>query len=477
MPLFSKNATARAAATAAGTAAFYPAAERYAQGMTPKLLRMIRDDATTGLPDAVRYSKLSLTFGEEVTGNTHAQDAHALQKTQGKALNHCRKFDMADIFLEFPKLDFSTPNTPDYDNTTSPTMDLFTSYDSITVEQVATTISYIRMWSEDDLFKRLQDDLAWSAIFFLRSCSAAGDLEDEVHDTYNSMVATNPLVAGGPLVLRIILDKIARSDAVTLDALASSFKTIKIAGIPGENVELLCKQLRCFLERLSLTKKLPNLLETTLCDIFQTSSTSSFNDTFKSKRQLLLEEPSKYSWKDLLTSAKTIYSTMHLLNEWNSTNSDADSFFQIDSRRRGNRHDNNNNNNHNNDGARDTDSVRESPLFIYPNPQKGDRKISDDPKRWVKELNGEEVHWCGKCNQGNGRWTNGTRRHFTDEHRGRGGNARANLVGYPDDASATASIPPPPTITTPGPTSTSPPIPDANSGSFSAALTRLTNST
>ena len=114
---------------------------------------------------------------------------------------------MADIFLEFPRMDFTDPNVPTYDATTTPTMNLFDSYGLITVDEVVATISYIRLWSPTDLFKRLKDDLSWSAIFFLYSCFHFADLKDEVHDTYTSMVADDPLFARGPLVLRILLEK------------------------------------------------------------------------------------------------------------------------------------------------------------------------------------------------------------------------------------------------------------------------------
>ena len=454
MPLFNVVSTnARADGDAAGASAFYPHTQRY---VIPRdLFRKIREEATTGLTEAHQYSKLSLTFGEEKSGSANVQDAHTLSKTQQKALNHCRKFDMAEIFTEFPRLDFTDPENPTYDPTVNGTMNLFTSFDTISIDQVAATIVFMRRFSEDDLFVRIQDDLSWSSMFFLQSCSPNDQFRDEVHDTYNNIVDANSLTVGGPLVLRILLDKISNSDAVTLDALASSFKTTRISDIPGENVELLCKQLTSFLERLEMTGKLPNLLEISLCEIFQTSSTENFNNAFKHKKQSLFEDSNLFQWRDLVESAKSIYTRMNLVNEWNAPK-DSGSFFQA-----GTHGDRRPDSRHNNGDASKTD-----PRFVHPNPKKGDQKLSEDPKRWSKTLDGQEVHWCSKCNQGKGRWTDGRHRHFTDQHRGgsRNNNASSQANAATTDQAHTG------TSQDTGAASSS-----STTGSFSAALTRISS--
>ena len=420
--------TARRATDAAGASAFYPHAQR--AHFTPDLLRKVRDEATTGLTDEYQYSKLSLTFGEEKTGSSNVQDAHELAKTQKKALNHCRKFDMAEIFTEFPRINFSNPTNPTYDPNIDGTLNLFEAFDTITIEHVAKSIEFLRTYSPDTLFDRIKVDLKWSAQFFLESCSVKQQLRDEVHDAYAAIVDVNSLAAGGPLVLRVLLDKITSSDATVLDALASSFKSTKISDITGENVELLCKQLLCFLERLEMTGKLPNLLEISLCDVFQTSSTDAFNASFQRKKEALFESSTAFTWRDLLESATTIYTRMNLVQEWNTT-SGSDSFFQAGTDRR-------NNQKGNHRDTRDRDAPPKDPRFRHPDPRT-DTKLSDDPRRWKTSLDGQEVHWCAKCNQGKGRWTDGSHRHFTDEHKGRRSNADSPPHANAANASSTSS--------------------------------------
>jgi len=81
------------------------------------------------------------------------------------------------------------------------------------------------------------------------------------------------------------------------------------------------------------------------------------------------------------------------------------------------------------------------PMIRNPDPSVDTKTVANGISRWTTKINGTVHRWCGKCTIGTqtGRWTNGRRIHFTDEHSG-GGNPIANLAGTQIDANDSASV-------------------------------------
>ena len=411
-------ARARNDDAATSNSTYIPRTER--ARLNPDKLALVGAEASRGETDAP-FTLLALSLG----GNDSVMidDCHQLSTQLTTAHRHCAHYDMHKIFTHFPRLDFTQPSSLNYFDA-GKTINLFTEFDLIEPEEIARATRWIRTHLADE---ELLTDMTWSENYFVTSCDGATDgLRQATVQDIEEYRSKDPLSVGGPLALRLILARITSSDEEALVLLSEKLEHFSIANVPGEDIELVCRQLKKYFQRLEATKNLPKFLNRKLARTFCTSSTTEFNEVFRQLQRELHMDPVKYTWTQVMDTAIRIYRQFMSTNEWQTgkaQNQGKGSVFTADDSGRKKDFNPNKQSTGKENKRWNKDKKVPSPeekakklWFTSPNKENGDVLCQTDPKRWKRTIDGKTCHWCGKCNNGKGRWTHSKFLHFTDEH-------------------------------------------------------------
>lgn len=352
--------------------------------------------------------------------------------------SHLKNYDLANIFTNFPVLDFHTHPTKQskwWDG--KETINLFRQYDSISLEAVVKTTAWMRTKIRDSELRR---ELNWTHTFLLGNCeddSGSQSLHALVTGEIDQIkgTGTNSLKFGGPITLMVILNKINSSSAKALEKLAKVFQTLKVNEVKGENIPFICNQLTYIIKRLEETS-LPSTLISDLFNLMQTSSNSTFNSMFKHWNGLIIMGmASPTSWLEILSKARIMYTSLVDQGDWNfSAEESGAGMFRADAGGNGwtptcfecgekghikpNCPKLQNGGGQGGGGGKGTKNI--NPWFLRPSSRNGDTcKMVGHNKCWEKNINGVNAAWCGRCvskTSGKaGLWTGPPRRHFTFE--------------------------------------------------------------
>ena len=91
-------------------------------------------------------------------------------------------------------------------------------------------------------------------------------------------MSVNPIEAGRPLFLIVMLKDFTTASQDFIRALTSRITGFKISDVPGENVRKAVSQLHGAITRLTVVNQVPHDLPDKLLEVFATSSVSEFND-------------------------------------------------------------------------------------------------------------------------------------------------------------------------------------------------------
>ena len=384
--------------------------------------------------------------------------------------SHLKNYDLANIFTNFPVLDFYTHPTKQskwWDG--AKTINLFRQYDSISLEAVVKTTAWMRTKIRDPELRR---ELNWTHTFLLGNCeddSGSQSLHALVTGEIDQIkgTGTNSLKFGGPITLMVILNKINSSSAKALEKLAKVFQTLKVNEVKGENIPFICNQLTYIIKRLEETS-LPSTLISDLFNLMQTSSNSTFNSMFRHWNGLIIMGMAPpTSWLEILSKARIMYTSLVDQGDWNfSAEESGAGMFRADTGGNGwtptcfncgekghikpncpkSQNGGGQDGGQGGGGGKGTKNI--NPWFLRPSSRNGDTcKMVGQNKCWEKNINGVNAAWCGRCvskTSGKaGLWTGPPRRHFTFECTQSNGDS-ANICqdvnpNQPTDAAETAT--------------------------------------
>jgi hypothetical protein len=230
--------------------------------LTPDVLNKLLKDATSLKHKKYDYVPMILN-DEDGLDDTYNLDV-LINKTYRE---HCA-FDLHDVFTIIIPL---YPEDEDNDEVER-TLDLYTQYADISIEDVARSNSYYREWLLDPWF---EENLRLTYTFFQNNVT--DDLFLKVSETYDKYPRSE---RGGPLFFILMLNQLLADTEEAAASLQKRVKDFKISNIEGENIRKVVSLLRGAVTRLTYIKKIPEDFPKILLQVMQTSSVDSFNETF-----------------------------------------------------------------------------------------------------------------------------------------------------------------------------------------------------
>jgi ferredoxin-fold anticodon binding domain-containing protein len=177
---------------------------------------------------------------------------------------HC-SFDMQDVFtIIYPDA------TDEY--IVANTLDLYSEFAKISIEDVARSNLWYRKWLPDPWF---EENLQLTYDYFQQNVS--DDLWMKVCETYDQYQASEQ---GGPLFFILMMNHLLSDTEEAASSLVLKITDFKITNVRGEDIYKVVSLLRGACNRLKHINKLPEDIVKTLLTVFQTSSVDSFNETF-----------------------------------------------------------------------------------------------------------------------------------------------------------------------------------------------------
>jgi hypothetical protein len=161
---------------------------------------------------------------------------------------------------------------PAADESVATTLDLYTEFAKISIDDVARSNLWYREWLSDPWF---EENLQLTYDYFQQNVS--DDLWMKVCETYDHF---KPSEQGGPLFFILMMNHLLSDTEEAASSLVARITDFKITNIRGEDIYKVVSLLRGACNRLRHINKLPEDIIKTLLVVFQTSSVDSFNETF-----------------------------------------------------------------------------------------------------------------------------------------------------------------------------------------------------
>lgn len=190
-----------------------------------------------------------------------------------------QKYALLEVFTVVYPLDkaFDATN-PNYGQVKTNGTDLFKHYRTVTPTDVAESSRWYATFSHEDTI--FQDDLNLSLHYFQKNVSP-----DLYHRVRTDLKSYDEVTRGGPLFLKLLLDKLTTNTESTLQNFLQLIKGYEIKGNdsnPTENIDKVVEEFRGILEAVLALKdgQAPEDLVLNLLRIFQTTSIPPFNQHF-----------------------------------------------------------------------------------------------------------------------------------------------------------------------------------------------------
>lgn len=225
-------------------------------------------------------------------------NTHSIAKILAENKRNLLKYDLLDVFtIVAPHSESFTIGNDNYGqlemkNATEPVQyDLFTDYLRLTPEQVgASSKWYSGFVPEEEL---MQENLNWSLAYYERNVEKA--LFSKVHANLMSYPSDEQ---GGPLFLKLLLDRVTTTSQANLAALKHIVETYRIKiSCKGEDIETVVSLFTAVFDNISSlgNGELPDESTKKLLRIFQSTSVPAFNDLFQKQEQELFDVDLKVS--------------------------------------------------------------------------------------------------------------------------------------------------------------------------------------
>ena len=210
---------------------------------------------------------------------------HSLAQILAENRRNLVKYDLHDVFsIVFPRPGAFTKGNAEHRLLRSETgqanvpitKDLFTDYLGLTAEQVANSSKWYTLFVPQD--QLMQENLRWSLAYYEKN------VEKTLYSKVHSQLLEYPVESrGGPLFLKLLLDRVSTTNEANLKAIIHITETYKIKrSCKGEDIETVVELFRALYDNMSSLKHgtLPEDSVKNLLHVFQTTSVSSFNDLF-----------------------------------------------------------------------------------------------------------------------------------------------------------------------------------------------------
>ena len=407
---------------ALGDTAFVKREKRHT--LDAKDLEKLVKNMLTPFADKAKFDKVDMP---NLSSISTIQNTATVAELLSKVSSHFTAYDLNLTFLSFPMLDLTDTQNPTWDAVTS--INLFESYDDITVERAAITVAWMRKFiiSDDEMVR----ELTWTHHFLLACCSdedGEGSFARKIRGETDSLMSKDKHKFGGPLTLIIMLKHISSSSEKALRALQVAIPKLNISEVPGEDISVVCNSLGYVLRRLNVNS-MPNL-SSDLLAVFQTTSHEDFNDVFKTWNNcVLLQREFEPTWNDILDKARVLFDEFS--DTWVDDSASGKSIFNADAGIHCHTCGKKGVTKMNcpdckaKSGATGDETWKKSPWMIFPNATAGDVcTIVGEHKQWTKKIQTtagvKDVKWCGKCfskkYNRRGAWREAASGHFTHEH-------------------------------------------------------------
>lgn len=268
--------------------------------------------AITALP--TKFALLNVTDNDEQLTNSYN-----LMMRTNEFFSRIEKYDMAEPFYRIVQEDEDDPGNilPDV----------------INLREYITRVTEEQVRESNDFYSRHGQtydvqNLMWTQELLENSCE--DDLRDKVMESLTQIPQSEQ---GGPLFYFIMINLITSSTAEAARTLINRIRTLQIRDIPGENVFTAVSQVRGALRQLTIVNAVPVDIQFILIDIFNKTSSISFNETFNilngQIRIQRLRDPNileQYSPESILRLAESNYRELIEKGEWNAPTKAGSSF-------------------------------------------------------------------------------------------------------------------------------------------------------
>jgi hypothetical protein len=229
---------------------------------------------------------------------------------------HCIRYDMHDVFYILQV----SPTDPKGLAVLGDPIDLFAHSVVLSNEDVAESNRWYKRWAKASWF---QQNMTLSFELLQNNCTQ--ELWEKCLERY----AVYPIEQqGGPLMFRIIMEKLQSDTEQAVQHLIDTVKKIKISKYKGENVNHVASLIRSVHQRLSNADNVPDDFDKWVLGIMQTSSIPKFNELFThmelqvTATSLTTRSRTKRypNFDTILDAAEQTYLEYNALNLWKGNN-------------------------------------------------------------------------------------------------------------------------------------------------------------
>ena len=230
--------------------------------------KMTADKRNDLFKEAVKLNQARYDFTSmNLTDERCLDDLYNMSIMIAKTKASHQQYNMCDVFTVIFPLSEGSRTLEDKH------LDLYTQYDEITEEEVASSCEWYNKWTAkeyycDNLmltFKHLENNMTHKLF----------DKCFERYDTYP------PIQQGGPLLFIIMMKTLVLSSKEATQHLKDMVKNLKIADFKGENVLRVVSLIRGAYKRLKWIKQVPDRFVDQILTVLQMLSVPTFNEYFE----------------------------------------------------------------------------------------------------------------------------------------------------------------------------------------------------
>ena len=274
------------------------------------------EQKNTLFKDAVRGISVKYDFtAVDLTSEKRLEEIHLLSVLINKTRSAHVQYDLHDVFL----IVFPANNTARLEQ--KDPVDLYTHYEEVSVEQVASSCQWYRSYTVKDYWR---DNLTLT--YHQLENSMATRLFNKCYEKYETYPENQ---RGGPLLFIIMMKQLVSNSEEAVSHLKKLISTMKISEVQGEDVSKVISLLRGANKHLRFINKVPEDFGKQILKILQTSSVTEFNEYWDRYATMVrqaksvamyhgqtVDEAESYNVDMLLDLAQEYYNDLKAAGTW-----------------------------------------------------------------------------------------------------------------------------------------------------------------